>query len=261
MADAVKLEDGSVMQVARLPEVDESTWGDMKAYLENNPAIAKGLQNFSKNPIAMKGWLQTQAIADHYQKKIEGGDATVKDRLEALESDEEVGHIFQEIRKNGLSAAMKYWDNEALLLKIDEKMGGLPSQLQPTMQKISETPLSLQQAAAKGDLKSVEDYLSKTSDINAHDSRGITALAHAVGKNQVAAVKLLIENKANLESVDAKGNSALHYAAGYGHAELVEYFIKAGAPLGQANAQGQTAVSLALLNKHQKCLEILEPFQ
>ena len=34
----------------------------VKTYLSGNPDIARSLQKFSKNPEAMRGWLQTQAI-------------------------------------------------------------------------------------------------------------------------------------------------------------------------------------------------------
>ena len=33
----------------------------VKGYVESNPDTAKALQNFAKNPDAMRGWLQTQA--------------------------------------------------------------------------------------------------------------------------------------------------------------------------------------------------------
>jgi hypothetical protein len=33
----------------------------VKTYVESNPDTAKALQNFAKNPDAMRGWLQTQA--------------------------------------------------------------------------------------------------------------------------------------------------------------------------------------------------------
>jgi len=38
-------------------------WMDhqVKTYVESNPDTAKALQNFAKNPDAMRGWLQTQA--------------------------------------------------------------------------------------------------------------------------------------------------------------------------------------------------------
>ena len=34
---------------------------EVKSYVETNPETAKALQNFAKNPDAMRGWLQTQA--------------------------------------------------------------------------------------------------------------------------------------------------------------------------------------------------------
>lgn len=256
MSDTVKLGDGTVMQIARLPEVDETTWSEMKSYLENNPAIAKGLQNFSKNPEAMRGWLQTQALAEHYQKHA--ADDSVRERLKALEEDEEIRQAFEEIQSQGLTATMKVWNNEALLLKINEKMGGVPSELQPTLKKIRDTPLSLHEAAAHGDVKAVSEYLKKSSSADAADTKGITALGHAVGANRIAVVKLLLERKADPQSVDAKGNTALHYAAGYGRKELVEHFLKAGLSIDKANAKGQTALAIAMLNKHQACAELLK---
>ena len=62
--ETLKISDGTTMQIARLPDIDDSTWSDVKSYVESNPETAKALQNFAKNPEAMRGWLQTQAIAE-----------------------------------------------------------------------------------------------------------------------------------------------------------------------------------------------------
>eukprot|EP00913_Durusdinium_trenchii_P033397 g31265.t1 len=43
------------MQIARLPDIDEGTWAEVKAYVESNPETAKALQGFAKNPEAMRG--------------------------------------------------------------------------------------------------------------------------------------------------------------------------------------------------------------
>lgn len=255
--DAVKLGDGTVMQIARLPEVDDGTWSDMKSYLENNPEIAKGLQNFTKNPQAMRGWLQTQAIAEHYQSQLESGDNSLSQKVHELETDNEIKHVFDEIKTNGLQAAMKYWDDEELMKKISQKMGGVPNQLAPTLQKIDDTPLSIHEAAKQGDLKAVLEYLKKKQPVDAHDIRGITPLGYAIGANKVAVVRSLLEANANPSVVDTGGNTGLHYAAGYGRRELAEYLIHIKANVNKANAQGQTPITVASLNKHQVTIDLL----
>lgn len=49
-----------------------------------------------------------------------------------------LGPIFEDIKKNGVEAAMKYYQDEELMLKISQKMGGLPSELSPVLQKIED---------------------------------------------------------------------------------------------------------------------------
>merc|ERR1719229_884721 len=206
---------------------------------------------------AMRGWLQTQAIAEHYNTKLASGDAPVQDRIKALEQDPELAPMLEDIKKNGMEAVMKYYQDEELMLKFSQKMGGLPSELQPVLQKIDETPLTLHEAAKNGDLKAVQDFLSKQKPLDAQDHKGITPLGYAIGANRIAVVKLLLDNRANPFSVDASGNSGLHYAAGYGRKELCEYLLKVGTSVNQANAQGQTPFSVATQNRQEAVLEVL----
>merc|ERR1719223_2626898 len=143
------------------------------------------------------------------------------------------------------------------MIKFSQKMGGLPKDLGPVLQKIDETPLTLHEAAKNGDLKAVLDYLARKKPLDSQDHKGITALGYAVGANRIAVVKLLLDNRANPFAVDASGNSGLHYAAGYGRKELVEYLLKVGASVNQANAQGQTPLSVATQNRQESILEVL----
>merc|ERR1719199_2023789 len=128
------------MEISRLPEIDDQTWAEVRQYVESNPETAKSLQNFSKNPEAMRGWLQTQAIAEHYNTKLANGDAPVQERVKSLEHDPELAAMFEDIKKNGLEAAMKYYQDEELMLKISQKMGGIPDELKGTLKKIDDTP-------------------------------------------------------------------------------------------------------------------------
>jgi len=255
--ETLKISDGTTMQIARLPDVDDATWAEVKAYVEGNPDTAKSLEKFAKNPEAMRGWLQTQAIAEHYNTKLSTGETPVADRVKSLESDPELSAMFEDIKKNGLEAAMKYYQDEELMLKISQKMGGVPSELQPVLKKIDETPLTLHEAAKQGDIKAVQEFMQKQRPLDSQDHKGITALGYAIGANRIAMVKLLLDSRANPYAVDSSGNSGLHYAAGYGRKELLEYLLKIGGNISQANAQGQTPLSVATTNKQEGCIQIL----
>jgi len=257
-ADTVKLPDGTEISLAKVPGVDDSTWAEVKEYLQGNPDVAKNLQKFSKNPEAMRGWLQTQAIAEHYQKKLNAEDTAVQDRMKSMEGDPELAGVFEDIKKNGLEAMMKYYQDEELMLKISKKMGGMPDELKPTLKKIEETPLNIHEAAKNGDLKAVQEFLEKKQPLDAQDGKGITPLGYAVGANRIAVVKLLLDNRANPFAVDSSGNSGLHYAAGYGRKELCEYLLKTGASVAQTNAQGQQPLNVATQNKHDVIVELLK---
>jgi hypothetical protein len=258
MADSVKLSDGTEISLAKVPGVDDATWAEVKEYLQSNPDMAKNLQKFSKNPEAMRGWLQTQAIAEHYQRKVDAEDTTTQDKMKSLEADPELTAVFEDIKKNGLEAAMKYYQDEELMLKISQKMGGMPIELAQSMKKIDETSLNIHEAAKNGDLKAVQEFLEKKQPLDAQDHKGITPLGYAVGANRIAVVKLLLDSRANPFAVDSQGNSGLHYAAGYGRKELCEYLLKTGASVSQANAQGQRPLDVATQNRHEAVIALLK---
>merc|ERR1719229_1506946 len=207
---------------------------------------------------AMRGWLQTQAIAEHYNTKLASGDAPVQDRIKALEQDPELAPMLEDIKKNGMEAVMKYYQDEELMLKFSQKMGGMPQELQPVLKKIDEAPLTLHEAAKNGDLKAVQDFLAKKKPLEPQDHKGITALGYAIGANRIAVVKLLLDNRANPFAVDSFGNSGLHYAAGYGRKELCEYLLKVGTSVTQTNSQGQTPLSVATQNRQADTIAVLK---
>jgi len=257
-SETLKISDGTTMEIARIPNIDDATWNEVKQFVESNPETAKQLQNFSKNPEAMRGWLQTQAIAEHYNTKLTTGDSTVQDRVKSLEQDDELKEVFEDIKKNGMEAAMKYYQDEELMLKISQKMGGLPTDLQPVLRKIEETSLTLQEAAKNGDLKQVQEFINRKKPLDSQDHKGITALGYAIGANRIAVVKLLLDSRANPFAVDNQGNSGLHYAAGYGRKELLEYLLKVGVNVNQMNSQGQSPLTVAETNRQEATIEILK---
>jgi len=257
-SETFNISDGTSMEITRLADIDDATWAEVKQFVESNPDTAKSLQKFAKNPDAMRGWLQTQAIAEHYNTKLANGDAPVQDRIKALESDPELAPILEDIKKNGLEAAMKHSQDEELMIKFSQKMGGVPQDLQSSLKKIDDTSLTLHEAAKNGDLKAVTEYLERQKPLDSQDHKGITPLGYAIGANRIAVVKLLLDSRANPFAVDASGNSGLHYAAGYGRKELVEYLLKVGASVQQSNAQGQTPLAVATMNKQTTAIEVLK---
>jgi len=257
-SDTVTLNDGTAINLARVPDVDEATWDEVKAYLADNPERAKTLQGFAQDPEKIRGWLQTQAIARHYQSALENGDTPVQERIQNLEQDPELAAMFDDIKRNGMEAIMKYYNDEEAMLKVSKKMGGLPEEVAPALQKIEETSLTLHEACKKGDLKSVNEHVASGKPVDVQDAKGITPLGYAIGANRIAVVKQLLDSRANPFAVDSSGNSGLHYAAGYGRKELTEYLLKTGAAVNQSNAQGQTPLSVATMNRHNVVIGILQ---
>jgi len=257
-SETLKISDGTTMEITRIPDVDDATWAEVKQYVEGNPETAKSLQKFAKNPEAMRGWLQTQAIAEHYNTKLSNADGPEQERMKSLEHDPELAPMMEDIKKNGMEAVMKYYQDEELMIKFSQKMGGLPKDLGPVLKKIDEASLTLHEAAKNGDLKAVQEFLEKKKPLDAQDHKGITALGYAIGANRIAVVKLLLDNRANPFAVDATGNSGLHYAAGYGRKELCEYLLKVGTSVTQTNSQGQTPLAVATQNKQADSIAVLK---
>merc|ERR1719487_977581 len=94
---------------------------------------------------------------------------------------------------------------------------------------IQDSAVSLHDAAKKGDLQKVQEFMKDGKDVNAKDFKGVTALGYAVGHDQLSVVKVLIDAKANVTDVDSAGNSAVHFAAGYGRVKVLEHLLARGA--------------------------------
>jgi hypothetical protein len=65
--------------------------------------------------------------------------------------------------------AKNRFEDEELMLKISQKMGGLPSELNPVLQKIEETPMTIHEAAKRGDLAKVQSFLEKKKPLDSQD--------------------------------------------------------------------------------------------
>lgn len=257
--EALNLSDGTALKIARTPGMGDKEWQDTKKYLEANPEEARRMEQFSRDAKAVRAWMQTQAITEHYNTRLSNGDEVVTGKFNALEKNPDLAHIFEDIKRGGNPAAMQHYHNEPLMLKISRAMGGVPDEVKTVLQDIQNKPITLQEACFKGDLKTLEDSLTAAgANIDEKDAKGISCLGYAIGANRTHVVKKLLENKANAAEVDNSGGNALHYAAAYGRKELCDYFLKAKLDVNKQNTQGQTPLALAQKNKMKETIDLLQ---
>ena len=100
-----------------------------------------------------------------------------------------------------------------------------------TLTESTEPPLTLQEAAAMGDIKTIISLLKKGVGVDSwDDSQKKTALQRAAMSGHVEIVKLLVDEGARIDAQeDFPGGTALDYASEKGHKEVVELLIARGA--------------------------------
>jgi len=257
-AETLNLSDGTKMDLTRLPNIDDATWGEVRAYLEGNPEAARNLQNVAKDAPSIRNWLQTQAMAEHYQRELSKEGGGMQAKMKQLAEDPEFAPVIEKIKTDGLEAALKASGDAELMRKWSQKMGGIPPELINVLRKLEEQSLTLHEACKRGDVTAVKAYLDKKGPVDEKDARGITGLGFAIGAGKPGVVKLLVEAHANPHVVDSKGNSGLHYAAGYGRTELVKFLLAGKANVNKANQAGQTPLAVATQNKVQTTMQLLQ---
>ncbi|HWX81425.1 MAG TPA: ankyrin repeat domain-containing protein [Steroidobacteraceae bacterium] len=88
---------------------------------------------------------------------------------------------------------------------------------------------SLRGAAAAGDVAAVNALLSSTSDVDARDRSGRTALMLAILNGHVEMVEALLAHGADANAVDLAGARPLQMARAAGNREIVDSLLRAGA--------------------------------
>ena len=142
----------------------------------------------------------------------------------------------------GPAALAKFWNDEKMLIKISQRLGGAAGpQAAPPPQAPQKPPevTNLLEACRWGDLEAAEDFIAIGKGVNEADKEGRTALcapqascclsrartltaprrrhfAVAFGRAEVGLqiVKMLLEAGAKPDAVDSKKNTTLHYAVG-----------------------------------------------
>jgi len=258
--ETLSLSDGTTLKVTKTPGVGPQEWEETKSYLEANPEEARRMEAFSKDAKQVRDWMQTEAIQDYYGSKLSYGDEGMTSKLMSLDKNPDFAHIFDDIKRGGVQAAMQHYHNEPLMLKLSRAMGGIPEEVKDRLTDLHKNPVTIQEACKMGNLKAVEDFLASPGDfdIDDKDAKGVSCLGYAIGANRAEVVKLLMSKKADPAAVDTSGGTGLHYAAAYGRTELLSYLITAGGKVNAANTQGQTPLALATKNKMTAAVDVLK---
>merc|ERR1719197_268772 len=178
---------------------------------------------FTNDADAIKNFMESQVMAMNVSQDGQ------QEKMKQLEEDPELKPMFDDIKQNGPDVVMKYLQDENLMRKISNKLGGINPEMLKQLTAIKDSSVSLHDAARRGDLQRLQEFLQDGKDVNAKDFKGVTPLGYAVGHDQLSVVKVLIDSKAHLDSVDSAGNSAVHFAAGYGRVKVLEHLLARGA--------------------------------
>jgi len=256
--EALSLSDGTTVMVPQLPGTTAEEWATTKKYLLENPDEARKMEAFMKDAAGVRKWQQQQALWEHYQGRIAGGDEYVTNKIMGLPANFEFAPIFDEVRKSGVIAALAHSNNEPLLVKVSRAVGGIPDDMKEFMTKSATTPVNLHDACKMGLTQAVTDYIAAGGALDTPDSKGIMPLGYAIGANRVAIVKALVEKGADASKCDTHGNTAVHIAAAYGRKDLLSFLLGAGQNANARNEGGQTPLTLATKNKMLEAVDVLK---
>merc|ERR1719163_207143 len=181
-----------------------------------------------------------------------------QEKMQQLQEDPEFKPMFDDIKKNGQDVLMKYLGDEGLMRKLSQKLGGINPEMMKQLTAIHNSSVSLHDAARRGDLQRLQEFLQDGKDVNATDAKGVTPLGYAMGHDQLSVVKVLVDAKANMNDVDSNGNSAVHFAAGYGRVKVLEHLLARGANASKVNQMGMTPMAAAQQNNQQQAVALLQ---
>jgi len=142
------------------------------------------------------------------------------------------------------------------------KEEGVDRRIIYTLTESSEPPLSLQEAAAIGDIELVRSLLNKEVGVDSlDDSYFKTALQRAAMSGHKEVAEFLITKGARIDHQDSfPGGTALDYAAENGHKEIVELLIAKGADVNAKRTGypvGDTPLHSAVRSGHKDIVELL----
>jgi ankyrin repeat protein len=104
----------------------------------------------------------------------------------------------------------------------------------------------------------VRELIRRGVDVDAQRAGGETALMTATTRGNIGIVKQLLEKGASTEAKNHWGNTALHLSAIYGNSDIARALLEAGASMTAMNKEGYDARGLALKNRQEDFLKLLD---
>jgi TonB family protein len=118
---------------------------------------------------------------------------------------------------------------------------------------------SLHDLAHAGQVEAVRSLLAQDStDLDAVDASGSTALMHAVESGHDEIVGVLLEAGASLDLRNPSGETALHLAAIHGRTPSARLLLRAGADFELRDSEERTPLYRAVENRRADIIEMLQ---
>merc|ERR1719240_466015 len=213
--------------------VPDAIWNDVVKFVKENQKAVKAnpqivkllsehpeqvpmLMKFTNDSDSIKNFLQSQVLASNVAQDGQ------QEKMQQLQEDPELKPMFDDIKQNGPDVLMKYLQNEDIMRKVSQKLGGINPEMMKQLTAINESSVSLHDSARRGDLQKLQEFLADGND------------------------------------VDSAGNSAVHFAAGYGRVKVLEHLLARGANTSKVNQMGLTPLGAAQQNKQQQAVALLQ---
>ena len=118
---------------------------------------------------------------------------------------------------------------------------------------------SLRDGALVGQAEAVRNLLAEaTTDLDAADGTGGTALMYAVKGGHDEIVRMLLEAGASVDPRNQAGETALHLAARYGRTASADLLLRAGADLEARDSEGRSPLYRAIERRSAEVIEKLQ---
>ena len=167
-------------------------------------------------------------------------------------------HLEAAIKSTGISVP-RVWPSIPLFVPpYRHKQEGEDRRVIYALTESPEPPMSLQEAAAIGDVNLIRTLIENGTDVDSLDDGFLkTALHRAVIKGHKSVAELLLARGAGVNARDWGSRTPLHYATEEGHKEITELLIAKDADVNAKRADGDTPLHFAARTDHKDIIELL----